>query len=33
MLYGRPGSGSIFLAASALAAVGLFRTLPRVGFE
>ena len=33
MLYGRPGPGSIFLAASALAAVGLFRTLPRVGFE
>jgi Na+/proline symporter len=33
MLYGRPGSGSLFLAASALAAVGLFRTLPRVGFE
>jgi len=33
ILYGRPGSGSIFLAASALAAVGLFRTLPRVGFE
>ena len=33
MLYGRSGSGSIFLAASALAAVGLFRTLPRVGFE
>ncbi|MCL7959687.1 MAG: Na+:solute symporter [marine benthic group bacterium] len=33
MLYGRPASGSLFLAASALAAVGLFRTLPRVGFE
>ena len=33
ILYGRPGSGSIFLGASALAAVGLFRTLPRVGFE
>jgi len=33
MLYGRPGSGSIFLATSALAAFGLFRTLPRVGFE
>ena len=33
ILYGRPGSGSIFLAASALAALGLFRTLPRVGFE
>jgi Na+/proline symporter len=33
MLYGRSGSGSIFLAASAIAAFGLFRTLPRVGFE
>jgi Na+/proline symporter len=33
MLYGRAGQGVLFLGASALAAVGLFRTLPRVGFE
>lgn len=33
ILYGRPGPGSVFLGASALAALGLFRTLPRVGFE
>jgi hypothetical protein len=33
VLYGRPGPGSLFLSASALAAFGLFRTLPRVGFE
>ena len=32
-LYGRPGFGGIFLAFSALAALGLFRMLPRVGFE
>jgi Na+/proline symporter len=33
LLYGRAGLASIFLGASALAALGLFRTLPRVGFE
>jgi SSS family solute:Na+ symporter len=33
VLYGRAGLGSLFLGASALAALGLFRTLPRVGFE
>jgi SSS family solute:Na+ symporter len=33
VLYGRTGLGSVFLGASALAALGLFRTLPRVGFE
>jgi SSS family solute:Na+ symporter len=33
ILYGRPGPGAVFLGASALAALGLFRTLPRVGFE
>jgi Na+/proline symporter len=33
MLYGRGGLGGLFLGASALAALGLFRTLPRVGFE
>jgi len=32
-LYGRAGFGSLFLGASALAALGLFRMLPRVGFE
>ncbi|MGB5526189.1 MAG: sodium:solute symporter family protein [Gemmatimonadota bacterium] len=33
LLYGRPGLGALFLGTSALAALGLFRTLPRVGFE
>ena len=33
LLYGRPGAATPFVAASALAAFGLFRTLPRVGFE
>ena len=33
LLYGRAGTGSLFLGASALAAFGLFRMLPRVGFE
>ncbi len=33
VLYGRAGFGSLFLGASALAALGLFRMLPRVGFE
>jgi Na+/proline symporter len=32
VLYGQMGLGSLFLVASALAALGLFRTLPRVGF-
>jgi Na+/proline symporter len=32
-LYGQAGLGALFLGVSALAAVGLFRTLPRVGFE
>ncbi len=32
VLYGLTGLGSLFLGTSALAAVGLFRTLPRVGF-
>ena len=32
-LYGQAGLGALFLGISALAAVGLFRTLPRVGFE
>lgn len=33
VLYGRPGQGAAFLTASAAAAIALFRTLPRVGFE
>ncbi len=33
LLYGRAGLASTFLGASALAALGLFRMLPRVGFE
>jgi Na+/proline symporter len=33
LLYGRVGPGGLFLGASALAALGLFRMLPRVGFE
>ena len=33
LLYGRAGLASLFLLASALAALGLFRMLPRVGFE
>jgi Na+/proline symporter len=32
-LYGRTGLGALFLSGSALAALGLFRVLPRVGFE
>ena len=32
VLYGQTGLGSLFLGTSALAAAGLFRTLPRVGF-
>jgi Na+/proline symporter len=32
-LYGRAGLASLFLGASALSALGLFRVLPRVGFE
>jgi len=33
VLYGRAALGGLLLAGSALAALGLFRTLPRVGFE
>ena len=33
VLYGRAAAGAAFLLVSAVAAVALFRTLPRVGFE